>query len=182
MSTHLSLENFNEIYNNTYNRTLRYIVCKCSNIDDVNDLIQETYIELYKKIKKNEHIMLENCQNYVIGIAKLKIQKHYGLLYKIKTTSIFINKDLKEYEMDIPSNIDLETDIVAKLDAEKVWNYIKKKKTIVIKIFYLYYYSDLKISQIANELNIKESNVKNILYRTLKDIKEKLKEEGDIIV
>lgn len=51
MSSQLSLENFEEIYNNTYTYTLRYILCKCSNIDDVNDLLQETYVELYKILK-----------------------------------------------------------------------------------------------------------------------------------
>lgn len=182
MSTQLSLENFEEIYSNTYNRTLRYIVCKCSNIEDVNDLLQETYVELYRILKKKKNITLENCQNYIIGIAKKKIQKHYGLLYQFKNTFTFSNSELKDYEMDIASNIDIETDIVTKLNAEKVWSYIKQRKIIVIKIFYLYYYSDLKISQIASELDISESNVKNILYRTIKDIKEKMKKEGDMSV
>lgn len=48
MSTQLSLENFEKIYDDTYNDTLKYILCKCSNIDDINDLLQETYVELYK--------------------------------------------------------------------------------------------------------------------------------------
>ena len=50
----ISLENFEEIYNSTYERTLRYIVCKCSNIDDVNDLVQDTYVELYNILEKKE--------------------------------------------------------------------------------------------------------------------------------
>lgn len=75
--------------------------------------------------------------------------------------------------MDLPSNIDVEADIVIKLNAKEVWDYIKQKNIIFIKVFYLYYYSDLKISQIATELNISESKVKNILYRTIKEIKEK---------
>lgn len=88
MSTQLSLENFEEIYNSTYSRTLKYIICK----------------------------------------------------------------------------------------------YIKKKDIKVIKVFYLYYCLELKISQIAEELTISESNVKNILYRTIKDIKENIKIEGDMNV
>ena len=68
MSSQLSLENFEEIYNNTYTYTLRYILCKCSNIDDVNDLLQETYVELYKILKTKKNITLENYQNYIIVI------------------------------------------------------------------------------------------------------------------
>jgi len=182
MSTQISLENFEEIYNNTYNRTLRYILCKCSNIEDINDLLQETYVELYKILKRKKYIVLENYPNFIIGIAKKKIQRYYGLIYQIKTYSIWNKLQEKEVELEIPSDIDLETDIITKLNAEIVWNYIKKKDIKVVKVFYLYYYSELKISQIANELNMSESNVKNILYRTIKDIKENIKIGGDIDV
>lgn len=180
MSTQISLENFEEIYNDTYYRTLRYILCKCSNIEDVNDILQETYVELYKILQRKKYIILENNQNYVIGIAKKRIKRHYGLLYKLQTSPTWNCKDEMDYEVELPSSVDVETDIITKLDAEKVWKYIKQKNITAVKIFYLYYYSDLKISQIANELNLSESNVKNILYRTIKDIKEKFEKEGDM--
>lgn len=182
MSAQLSLENFEKIYDDTYNDTLRYILCKCSNIDDINDLLQETYVELYKILKRKEYIVVENCKNYVIGIAKNRIQKYYGLLYKLKTSSIWNNIDDNEYELEISSNINIEMDIITKLNVEEIWRYIKTKNITVIKIFYLYYYSELKISQIAHELKMSESNVKNILYRTIKDIKENVKREGEIDV
>ena len=176
MSIQLSIENFEEIYNNTYNRTLMYIVCKCLNIDDVNDLLQETYIELYKILKRKEYIVLENYQNYIIGIAKKKIKRKYGLIYKQKNYSI----DDEKYELEIPSDLNTEMDVVTKLNAQEVWKYIKQKNITVIKIFYLYYYSELKISQIAEQLYMSESNVKNVLYRTIKNIKKDVKLEGDI--
>ena len=91
--------------------------------------------------------------------------------------SVFLNRDAEEYALDLPSTIDIETDTITKLNAEEVWKYIKQKKVIVIKVFYLYYYSDRKLSQIAKELGISESKVKNIL--TIKEIQEKWKKEGD---
>ena len=156
-----------------------YIVCKCSNIDDVNDLLQETYVELYKNIKRKQYLILENYQSYIIGIAKKRIQKYYGLLYKFRTLSVSKDNN-EEYEIELPDNIDIEAEIVTKMNAEKVWKYIKQKNINTVKVFYLYYYSELKISQIAKELNMSESNVKNILYRTIKDIKNNVKIEGDI--
>ena len=179
MSTQLSIKNFEEIYHATYHRTLRCIVCKCSNIEDANDILQETYVELYKILQRRKTVVLENYPNYIIGIAKKKLQKHYGLLYTLKNMSVFLNRDAEEYALDLPSTIDIETDTITKLNAEEVWKYIKQKKVIVIKVFYLYYYSDRKLSQIAKELGISESKVKNILYRTIKEIQEKWKKEGD---
>ena len=140
---------------------MRYIVCKCSNIDDVNDLVQDTYVELYNILEKKKEIYLENCPNFVIGIAKKKIQKYYGLLYKLKNYNVYQAED---EEIDLPDNFDLETETIKKLNAEAVWNYIKSKNIKTVKVFYLYYCTEIKISQIAKELNMSESNVKNILY------------------
>ena len=39
-------QHFEQIYFNTYQKVLKYIVIHCSNIEDVNDIVQETYIEL----------------------------------------------------------------------------------------------------------------------------------------
>ncbi len=180
MSTQISLKDFEEIYNATYNKTLKYIICKCSNIEDVNDLLQETYTELYKTLQRKSYIELEDYSNYVIGIAKKKIQKHYGILYKFKSDSTCIETEEKEYEINIPSDIDLEAITIIKLEAEQVWKYIKQKDIKIIRIFYLYYYLEYKISEIAKELKMSESNVKNVLYRTIKDIKKSVKIEGDL--
>ena len=152
-------------------------MCKCSNIEDVNDLVQDTYVELYNILKKKQKIYLENCQSFVIGIAKKKIQKYYGLLYRLKNHNIY---QVENEEIELPDDWDLEVETIKKLSAEAVWNYIKTKNIKTVKVFYLYYCTEIKISQIAKELNMSESNVKNILYRTIKDIKENIKIEGDI--
>lgn len=58
-----------------------------------------------------------------------------------------------------------------KFDTELVWKYLKKKNNNIAKIIYLYYYEDFTIKEIANSLNLTESNVKNYIYRTLKELR-----------
>ncbi|ETJ36285.1 hypothetical protein Q604_UNBC09442G0001, partial [human gut metagenome] len=65
--------------------------------------------------------------------------------YKIKTSPLFSCNYEKEYKIEIPDDIDLESEIITKLNAEMVWDYIKTKNMNVVKIFYLYYYSGLFI-------------------------------------
>ena len=101
------------------------------------------------------------------------------MLYRLKTYSISKNLGDDEYELDISSDIDIEARAITKLNAEMVWRYIKKKDIRVVRVFYMYYYLDLKISEIAKELGMSDSNVKNILYRTIKDIRKNVKIEGD---
>ena len=163
------LNEFNEVYDKTYDAVVKYVVCKCNNIDDVNDIIQDIYIALYKQLSKNNNI--ENINQYVIGIAKNKINKYYGLSYKIK--NLFTKTEIN----NLKNNINIEKNIVDKDNLEEIWKYLKNKDIIIFKIFYLYYVESLTIKEISKQLNINESNIKNYLYRTLKELKNIYKGE-----
>ena len=63
------LKEFEEIYKQTYKQTLKYIICKCNNLEDVNDIIQDTYVELYKKLKKEKEVVIDNINEYIIVIS-----------------------------------------------------------------------------------------------------------------
>ena len=170
MTDQINLKKFDDIYDKTYNDVLKFIICKCSNIEDVNDIIQETYIEVYKKILKN--VDIDNINPFVIGIAKNKIKKYYGLLYKFKTISIFSEKDDLSVLDKIPDDTDIEEIIINTTDIESIWNYLKHKKIEIQKIFYLYYNLDITIKEISKYLDLSESYVKTNLYRTLKELQE----------
>jgi DNA-directed RNA polymerase specialized sigma24 family protein len=45
------------------------------------------------------------------------------------------------------------------------------------KIFYLYYYMNLSIAEIAEALSTKESTIKNKLYRTINEFRNRYREE-----
>lgn len=173
-----NLEQFNRIYDETYNNTLKFIVCKCSNMEDVNDIIQETYLEIYNSIKKSRPI--NDYNKYILGIAKNKIRKYYGLIYRFKELS-FSSNDNNDIELfnNIKSDVDIEKIVIETLDVENIWKYLKTKKINIQKIFYLYYQLGLTIREIANDLNVNESYTKNCLYRTLKELQEFLGKDCD---
>ena len=52
MTSQANLDKFNEFYKETYSNILRYIIIKCHNINDVNDIIQDVYLELWKIMNK----------------------------------------------------------------------------------------------------------------------------------
>lgn len=169
-----NLKQFNEIYNDTYGNILKYVICNCSNIDDVNDIIQDIYLDLFKSMSNKN---IDDINKYIFGIAKNKIKKHYTLLYKIRTISIF-NKENNEL-IDISDNINIEKEVINKYDIDTIWRHLKTKKLIINKIFYLYYNCDLTIKQISEELEVKESYVKNCLYRTLTELQNTFGKDCD---
>ncbi len=174
MGTHITKETFEFLYNNTYQNVLRYTICHCRNLDDVNDIIQDIYTELYQTITNKNYIDLENVESYIIGIAKNKIKRHYGIL-KVNYKMQIENGNLEHFESN---EIDIENNLITKDNVLQIWNYLKNKSDITARIFYLYYVMEIPIKTIADSMQMTESNVKNHLYRTQKELKQKFK-KGD---
>ena len=171
MASQSNLKKFNNIYDKTYSDILKYIIIKCHNVNDANDIIQDVYLEFWKILNKKD-VDESNIKSFLIGIAINKIKKHYTIIQKIKTISIFDNNE-KDIELidNLSNSINIEDIIIQKNDWDQVWDYIKSKRNQNIpKIFYLFYVLELSIKDISKELDVSESYVKNIIYRTLKEL------------
>ncbi len=177
--TDSNLYKFNDIYDKTYLDLLKYVIIKCHNVNDTNDIVQETYLELWNIINKKE-INNSNIKSYLLGIANNKIKKHYTLMQKLKTISLFEKNDKNMELIDLlEDKIDIENLSIQKDNWTTIWHYIKSKKNQDIpKIFYLYYKLELSIKEIAEELKKSESYIKNLIYRTLKELREKFEDGG----
>lgn len=171
MASQSNLKIFNNIYDKTYSDILKYVIIKCHNVNDANDIIQEVYLEFWKILNK-KNIDESNIKSYLIGIAINKIKKHYTVVQRIKTISIF-DKNEKDIELinNLTNGINIENIVIKNEDWEQIWYFIKNKRNQNIpKIFYLYYVLELTIKDISKELQVSESYVKNIIYRTLKEL------------
>ena len=172
MASESNLKKFDKIYDETYSDILKYIIIKCHDINDANDLIQEVYLEFWRILNKKE-IEFSNIKSFLIGIAINKIKKHYTIVQRIKSILVSNKSEYNELEK-VKSNVDIENLIIKKDDWDNVWNYVKlKKNKDVARIFYLYYVLELSIKDISRELNVTESYVKNIIYRTIKELYSK---------
>ena len=169
-------DNFKEIYDKTYDNNLKYIVLK-TNVDDANDVIQEVYIELLNKLKKEKSIEIENIDGFVFGITKNVLKRFYKNIILDKDIFVFSTEDTNE---EISDSYSLEDDFINDTNISLIWDEIRKKEDVIQKIFYLYYVLDIKISDIAESMNINESTIKTKIYRTLKELKEKLEKEGGL--
>ena len=173
MSKKITRKDFDEIYDETYEFVLKFTIVKCKNIEDINDIIQETYLELLKILKKKNSLEVENIKKYIFGIENNIIKKYYKKVKK--DSNIILNMyDEEDNNLEIKDDFDLEANIINKNNVEKVWKYLKEKDLLTTKIFYLYFALDLKIYEISSELGIGDSFVKNRIYRTLKEIKKYL--------
>jgi len=111
-------------------------------------------------------------------IAKRKIAKHYSFLERLKSfvSIAFASEDDEEADFSEFQAADFSTEefAVNNIMLENARQFIKSKPDDVRKVFYLMYDIDLTIPEIAQMLSMSESNVKNKLYRTLKELRKLL--------
>ena len=142
---------------------------RLSNIDDINDAIQETIIISYKELKKLKHIeYFKTCLiKILINECNLIYRKRYrqlNIFNKLLNTNGYENKEdnsiqIKEHELDF--------DILI-----KKLNYDEK---IVIT---LYYNDRFSTQEIAKILNISVNTVKSRLTRAKQKIKHDYEKGG----
>lgn len=169
---------FNEIYNSTSKNILFFVTAKCGNTADIQDIVQETYVELYQLLTKRGVDYIKNDKAVVLRIAKQKLSRHYTLMERLR---IFIPMTVKNDDGDEAVLSDLEADsfltedfVINQILLEDVSRLLQSKPQDVKKVFYLFYDLDHSIPEIAKALSMSESNVKHKLYRTLKELRDLL--------
>ncbi len=168
-------ENFTTLYNSTYTSCLKFILSKCCDIDSSNDIIQEVYIDVYKIILKKGYDSIKNSEAFVIHIAKKKLAKYFKSLKKQRTileSNSFDNDEFNFNDLNL-YDADIDKYIFDKSKLEDIANFIKTKPKDSQNIFFMHYYAEMTIKEIAEKLKINESTVKSRLYRLINEIREK---------
>ena len=166
---------FNELYDSTQKAVLTFVTAKCRNTADIQDIVQETYVELYLLLIKRGVNYIQNANAIVLHIAKQKLSRHYTLTDRLRTfLPLTVNNDdgdempLSDCEAD---SFLTEDFIVNQIILDEIKHLLQTKPQDVKKVFYLFYEAGQTIPEIAKILSISESNVKHKLYRTLKEIR-----------
>lgn len=173
---------FNQIYDQTKHKTLAFITAKCGNPDDIQDIFQDTYLEIYAIICRKGIEFIEYPQAFVDKIARQKIYRYYRLVDRIKQHFVY-KKEKEEEEADIDiadlaiDSFEMEEWMDEKAARRKVESFLAEKSIEVRKIFYLFYHMEKTIPEIAVLMEISESNVKNKIYRTIKEMRELYQKE-----
>lgn len=134
------------------------------NEDDVCDAMQETLIDIYENIHK-----LQKEKYFKTWATRIAINECYHIIRKQKINQDKIVKMQRESSAQEKESLNIEkTDIeiaISKLD--------KDLRLVVV----MYYYNNLKVSDIAKTLEIPAGTVKSRLSRARESLYESLKQE-----
>lgn len=161
-------EQFDTIYHATFSQLSKYVYFKLANLNDVEDLIQNIYIDFYQYIiKKNKKV--ENVQSYLTQMANNEISKYYQ---SKKEQPILISEESTYLIDNIQDDVDLEFDILNQFESDLIYQLVKKLDVIDQKIIGGHFRFDMTFKEIALSLNTSENTIKTRYYRSLKILKQ----------
>ncbi len=170
---------FNTVYEQTNKSVSRFVVSKCGSIADAEDIIQNVYTRFFQRISQKGYEDIESPEAFLINIAKFECSSYFSAKKKNEKVSSFAEYTEEEMvnieaQMSKPQK-SLEDVMCNKVLAKQIFDDIMKGDPLTGQIFYLHFVCDMKLEDIASELDVKLSTVKNKLYRTIERQKKKFK-------
>lgn len=168
---------FENVYAATSRSITLYLISKCKTFEDVNDILQEVYMEFYRTIMRKGTDYIKEEEAFLIHLCRKKISSYYSFWERIPQR---VSLDGEEYEKDAALRAAQEDpgdeEIFRREMVQDVREILREQPAEIQKIFYLYYTMELKIPEIASLLGLSVQNVKNKLFRTRKRIRERMED------
>ncbi len=148
-------KDFTAIMDKYGDMVLRICYVRLRNLFDAEDAFQDVFISLYKAVNTPQESYLKPW------LIKTACNKCTSFLRSKKTTA------------ELNDNISLSFSAYDNTVEKAILSLKKNERTAI----YLFYYENLSAKEIAQTLNLTEGNVRVILHRAKKQLKEILKED-----
>ena len=175
------LQNGKDVFSQLYDCTAAYIVMMIQNSKvseaDQEDLLQEIYCSIYTSVSRLEH-----CQAglaWVKRIANNKIVDYCRKKYKEEAHLVYHHsKNEENDDEEFENNLfEVPEDVVDNKETQRlVRDILKTLSADQEKILFSYYFGNMKISQIAEMMALKENTVKTNLRRAKLAFKEQVEQ------
>lgn len=155
------ITNDNRAVEKHFNMVLRLALARVGDKHRADDVVQEVF---YRFLKKDRSF--ESDEHLKAWLIKVTVNC---------SKNVFLDKFFKntaELTEDIVFNDPEESDVYY-----SVLSLPSKYRTVI----HLFYYEDMPVKEIARILNTKETTVKSQLHRAREMLKEKLKEDCEIV-
>ncbi|HAN20550.1 MAG: hypothetical protein A2Y15_01065 [Clostridiales bacterium GWF2_36_10] len=162
-----------DVYGETSSYLIKYITLKCRRTEDIQDILQNTYLDFIDSIKKNGSSRIFNPKHYLLRIAKRELAKYYTEINEHDGTVVASTDDDEYVERSLDNFLEQDFTQSEGFSIE-IWDRIESFGDITAKIFTLRFVYDETIEKIAKKMNLTPSNVKNHLYRCLKVLRNEM--------
>ncbi len=148
---------FREIYEFTIDRVFRYVLLRVQKKEDVKEIVQEIYLSFWKSLPKFTYISDEHF---------------YGFLWQVVRRRIIKARSRQQNTVSLEEIYDLPSDESPKEDYRHLLQKIsslREKERLVVE---LRYFCNNSFAEIAQILNITETNAKVIHHRAISTLRK----------
>ena len=168
---------FRQLYAQTYKLTAALITARCRQTADIGDILQEVYLELYRLLKRRGTDYIKEPDAIIRRLVKQQLFRYYRGLSRRQEVYSAPDDDTCEAELADIEALSVEEIAEDQIVLEWTDRYLTQKGELYRKIFHLYYRYGISVPEIARMLSMTEAEVKNRLYRTLREIRSHWKGE-----
>ena len=144
---------FDNIYEEYFDRVYYKVLSVVKNDDDAEDICQETFISVYKNLSK-----FREESNIYTWIYRIAINITYDF-FKKRKIEFEINDDV----LSLPEDVNFDTKVILQEKLKLISE--KEREIVILKDIYGY-----KLKEIAEIKNMNLSTVKSVYYKALKDM------------
>ena len=167
------MSRFAEIYEETRLAALKFISSKCLNITDIEELFQETYLQVGEALEKGAEP--REPEAFVIGIAKHCLSHYYTAVQRLRARISLNSGGTDEKTADIADDTDIESLTASRALYDDIFREITALPSDVQRMFYLHYFLDLSLAETAELMGVSESRVRQRLYQAVRKLRRKYK-------
>ncbi len=160
-------ESFAPIYDYYVERLYRFIYLKVPTSQDAEDLTAETFLKVWGYVRESKTI--DNLQALIYKVARNAIVDFYR-----KRGTIVESIDEQEYVVADRTDLTLEEKMALKSDMVAVEAALRQLKDGYREVIILHFLNDLPLHEVARIVDKKPGNVRVLLHRGLKVLREVL--------
>jgi len=165
-------EAFVKVYNLYFDDIYRFIYFKVGNKEEAEDISSSVFLKTWDYIQNNNLGEFKSLKPFLYQVARNNVIDHYRKKSSVENLSLD-HKDSRELEdekQDVVKDIDLQRDY------EEIIKGLQKLKDEYREVLIMRHVNELSISEIAESLNKTKGNVRVLIYRATKALKDVLKE------
>lgn len=164
---------FEELYDQNADDIYRFIFFKTGKKEEANDLCSLSFLKTWEHIQKNSLLNKETLRALLYKITRNVIIDYYR-----SSRQDNVSLDDEENKIDVvDENINIELEISTQIDYELLSQKMMEIKNEYREIVVMRYVNELSLDEIAEITGKKKMNIRVLLHRALKALKDVMGEK-----
>ncbi len=166
---------FEELYDKNINDIYRFIYFKIGKKDEASDLSSLVFLKTWEHIQKNKISDHQTLRALIYKIARNVVVDYYR---NRRPESLSLDDENNRIEV-VDEEYDLEMEIGVKGEYERLMVKVMELKNEYREILIMRFVNDLSLDEISNITGKKKINIRVLLHRAIKALKEMIEEKEE---